>query len=91
MNEIKYNITCPKCKSSSFTFIFKRKIYLVDSENNFMLGVLYGCDKCNIAFTMAAITNSIKNPSDKKENIDKIQSAFGKLSNGCNKILENIK
>jgi len=83
-----HNPKCPKCGTNISTFLFKRKIYIVDSKNNYMLGVLYGCDKCNIAFTLS---ESLSNKSTTDENIDKVQDIFGKLSKGCNKILNNIK
>jgi len=89
MTKIKFNVKCPKCGLPSFTFTFKRKIYLVDSKGESMMGVLYGCDKCNIAFTMTTDATNKTKPIE--ENVDKIQSVFGKLSKGCNKILENIK
>jgi hypothetical protein len=85
----KINPKCPKCGTDISTFMFKRKIYIVDSKNNYMLGVLYGCDKCNIAFTMSESLSNDKSTSD--ENVDKIQNIFGKLSKSCNKVLDNIK
>lgn len=78
---------CPKCDSDDIR-IFDREVYITHKDDTCHPVKLLGCKRCNTLFT--SLTKS--QPSNESaETIDKIQSAFGKLSKGCNKILENIK
>jgi hypothetical protein len=80
---------CPNCRSSS-TISFDREVHIVDSNKETKTTILYGCEECHCLFTF------LKEPKpdtkkSKTENIDKVQSIFGNISKGCNKILANIK
>jgi hypothetical protein len=85
---------CPKCLKPAFDF--ERKIYIVDSNNDYVISTLHGCDKCNIIFTFDNIISTTellpeKKKTDSEKNMDRFQKMLGGLSKGCTKVLENIK
>jgi hypothetical protein len=82
------NITCPICGDTTYTFIFRQKIYVVDAKSNVKLGELYGCTNCNIAFTKS---EPVEKPKSSDDTINKVQNIFGNISKGCSKVLDNIK
>ena len=78
---------CPKCGSSS-TINFEKRIHIVEPNGEMKSCIIYGCEDCFLIFTMPK-EKEVKTQT--KQNTDKIQSIFGSISKGCNKILTNIK
>ncbi len=78
-------VRCPKCGASDENIeYFKRDIYIVRDENDFVRRKLYGCKKCENMFTYD------NTPRKESKNITNLQSAFSKLAKSCENVTSGV-
>jgi transposase-like protein len=78
-------VRCPKCGASDENIeYFKRDIYIVRDENDFVRRKLYGCKKCENMFTYD------NTPRKESKNITTLQSAFSKLAKSCENVTSGV-
>ena len=78
-------VRCPKCGASDENIeYFKRDIYIVRDENDFVRRKLYGCKKCENMFTYD------NTPRKESKNITTLQNAFSKLAKSCENVTSGV-
>jgi len=78
-------VRCPKCGASDENIeYFKRDIYIVRDENDFVRRKLYGCKECENMFTYD------NTPRKESKNITTLQSAFSKLAKSCENVTSGV-